>query len=116
MAFCIAPHIVGFIGSPFSLTYFLTNERSVSILVDPVAPAKFINIEKIDAGNKGFSIQFRNNQFPKPERLITWIGLEKNNNQLRPDHKLVIKQDLSNISKRAYHLKAKLLEIKELLD
>ncbi len=78
--------------------------------------SKFINIEKIDAGNKGFSIQFRNNQFPKPERLITWIGLEKNNIQLRPDHKLVIKQDLSNISKRAYHLKAKLLEIKELLD
>ena len=78
--------------------------------------SKFINIEKIDAGNKGFSIQFRNNQFPKPERLITWIGLEKNNIQLRPDHKLVIKLDLSNISKRAYHLKAKLLEIKELLD
>ena len=46
MAFCIAPRIVGFIGSPFSSTYFLTKERSVSILVDPVAPAKFINIEK----------------------------------------------------------------------
>ncbi len=46
MAFCKAPRIVAFIGSPFSLTYFLTNERSVSILVDPVAPAKFISIEK----------------------------------------------------------------------
>ena len=78
--------------------------------------SKSINVEKIDAGNKGFSIQFRNNKFSKPEKLISWISLQKNTIQLRADHKLVIKLDLSNVTKRAEFLKEKLLQIKQMLD
>ncbi len=85
-------------------------------LVELKQISKTINIQKIEAGNKGFSIQFRNNQFSRPEKLIAWISIQKNKIQLRADHKLVIRLDLSNVAKRAEYLKTKLLQIKELLD
>ena len=78
--------------------------------------SKSINVKKIEAGNKGFSIQFRNNEFSEPEKLIDWISLQKDAAQLRSDHKLVFSFDLSNVAKRAGFLKAKLLQIQELLD
>ncbi len=78
--------------------------------------SKHINIAKIDAGNKGFSIQFRHNFFASPERLIAWIASQKDKVQLRADHKLVIKQDLTDVTKRADFLKSKLLQVQALLD
>ena len=77
--------------------------------------SKNLNIERIDAGNKGFSIQFRNNHFADPEKLIIWIASQKERVQLRSDHKLVIKQDLSNVAKRAEYLKVQLLQIQALI-
>ena len=77
--------------------------------------SKNVNIEKIDAGNKGFSIQFRNNHFADPEKLIIWIASQKERVQLRSDHKLVIKQDLSNVAKRAEYLKVQLLQVQALI-
>ncbi|CAI8374119.1 MAG: Transcription-repair-coupling factor [SAR116 cluster bacterium] len=78
--------------------------------------SKNINIAKIDAGNKGFSVQFRHNSFANPERLIAWIASQKDRVQLRADHKLVIKQDLTDVTKRADYLKGKLLQVQALLD
>ncbi|MDC0394603.1 transcription-repair coupling factor [Alphaproteobacteria bacterium] len=83
-------------------------------LVELKQICKKVNIDKIDAGNKGFSIQFRGNEFSNPEKLIAWIASQKDRIQLRADHKLIIKQDLTNISKRADFLKAKLLQIEAL--
>ena len=77
--------------------------------------SKNVNIERIDAGNKGFSIQFRNNHFADPEKLIIWIASQKERVQLRSDHKLVIKQDLSNVAKRAEYLKVQLLQVQALI-
>ena len=85
-------------------------------LVELKQISKNVNISKIDAGNKGFSIQFRHNFFANPERLITWIGSQKDKVQLRSDHKLVIKQDLTDVNKRADYLKSKLLQVQALLD
>ena len=85
-------------------------------LVELKQISKNVNISKIDAGNKGFSIQFRHNFFANPERLITWIASQKDKVQLRSDHKLVIKQDLTDVNKRADYLKSKLLQVQALLD
>jgi len=55
---------------------------------------KLANVEKIDAGPKGLAIGFRNNHFAQPDHLIGWIAGQGGRIQLRPDHKLVVKQTL----------------------
>ena len=64
--------------------------------------------------NDGFSDLIVVDEFSNPEKLIAWIASQKDRIQLRADHKLIIKQDLTNISKRADFLKAKLLQIEAL--
>ena len=60
-----------------------------------------LNIEKIDAGGKGFAISFRNNEFDKPEALVAWIAGKAGQVLLKADQRLIVKADLSQIAKRA---------------
>lgn len=48
------------------------------------------NIEKIDVGPKGTTITFKDNHFPKPEKLLHYIHTRTPLVKLRPDQKLVI--------------------------
>ncbi|MCW8915526.1 MAG: transcription-repair coupling factor, partial [Magnetovibrio sp.] len=50
------------------------------------------HIDKIDSGPKGAVVSFRNDQFPNPAGLITYITDQVGTVKLRPDHKLVIKR------------------------
>ena len=52
------------------------------------------NVEKIDAGPKGISLSFRDDQFARPEQLIGWIAGQGGRVQLRPDHRLFVKAPL----------------------
>jgi transcription-repair coupling factor (superfamily II helicase) len=52
------------------------------------------NVEKIDAGPKGISLSFRDDQFARPEQLIGWIAGQGGRVQLRPDHRLFVKSSL----------------------
>ncbi len=54
------------------------------------------NVEKIDAGPKGISLSFRDDQFARPEQLIGWIAGQGGRVQLRPDHRLFVKSTLEN--------------------
>jgi transcription-repair coupling factor (superfamily II helicase) len=54
------------------------------------------NIEKIDAGPKGISLSFRDDQFARPEQLIGWIAGQGGRVQLRPDHRLFVKLALQD--------------------
>ena len=56
------------------------------------------NIEKIDAGPKGISLSFRDDQFARPEQLIGWIAGQGGRVQLRPDHRLFVKLALQDPS------------------
>jgi transcription-repair coupling factor (superfamily II helicase) len=55
------------------------------------------NVEKIDAGPKGISLSFRDDQFARPEQLIGWIAEQGGRVQLRPDHRLFVKSSLEKL-------------------
>lgn len=56
---------------------------------------KAAGVEKLEAGPKGGLLSFRDNRFAKPERLIDFITRRANIITLRPDHRLVYRQDWS---------------------
>ncbi|MGC6517996.1 MAG: transcription-repair coupling factor [Candidatus Puniceispirillaceae bacterium] len=72
------------------------------------------NILKIDAGDKGFSMMFKDNHFANPEALVAWIAGQKGQVQLKGDHKLVVMRDLKLVSARAGHAKKLLSELAEM--
>lgn len=51
------------------------------------------NVEKIDAGPKGAVIGFRGNSFANPAGLVDFINKARGDAKLRPDHKVVVKDD-----------------------
>jgi transcription-repair coupling factor (superfamily II helicase) len=58
------------------------------------------NIERMDAGPKGLSVSFRNNEFANPEQLVGWIAGKGGRIQLRGDHKLILQQAMPNADAR----------------
>ncbi|MDX6749101.1 transcription-repair coupling factor [Geminicoccaceae bacterium 1502E] len=48
------------------------------------------NIQKLDAGPKGLVLSFHENRFPRPERLVSYIGQSRGQMKVRPDHRLVV--------------------------
>lgn len=61
---------------------------------------KMLGIERIDAGPKGAVMSFRNNQFAKPEALISYIHAHKHSLKIRSDQKLVAMHDWQDAKKR----------------
>ena len=55
--------------------------------------AKQAGVEKIDAGSKGGTIAFRNNQFANPLKLIQFINQHSGTMKVRPDQKIVVTRD-----------------------
>jgi transcription-repair coupling factor (superfamily II helicase) len=58
------------------------------------------NIAKLDAGPKGVVIQFRNQQFAEPAKLIAWIGEQGSLAKIRPDQSIVLQRDYPTPDKR----------------
>ena len=50
-------------------------------------------VEKVEAGPKGAVLQFRHNHFAKPEKLVGFITKHAKLFSIRPDQRLVCKQD-----------------------
>jgi len=63
---------------------------------------KTLNIEKLDAGDKGFALSFKDNHVADPDRLIGWIAGQKGQVLLRADHRVIIRDDLSVIGRRGH--------------
>lgn len=59
------------------------------------------HIEKVDAGPKGAVISFKDNLFPDPTRLMSYIQDPKVKAKLRPDHKVVFIREWDSPAKRA---------------
>ena len=74
------------------------------------------NVLKIDAGEKGFSILFKDNHFANPDALVGWIASQKGQVQLKAAHKLVVMSDLKLISARAQRAKELLDKLVELAE
>jgi transcription-repair coupling factor (superfamily II helicase) len=58
------------------------------------------NVERMDAGPKGLSVSFRNNEFANPEQLVAWIAGKGGRIQLRGDHKLILQQTMPKAGAR----------------
>ena len=50
-------------------------------------------IEKIDVGNKGIIMTFRNNEFANPAGLVDYLSRHGSHAKLRPDHTMVFKMN-----------------------
>jgi len=50
---------------------------------------KQAGIERLEAGPKGAVVQFRNNSFPRPDKLVDYISRQAGTIKMKPDHKLV---------------------------
>ena len=53
------------------------------------------NIERVDAGARGFLIMFHNNTFKNVDNLMNFINKQFGSVKIRPDQKLFIEKDLS---------------------
>ncbi len=73
------------------------------------------NIEKIDAGAKGILIGFRNNIFPRPEKLIDFIARQFGAIKVRPDQKLFIEKNLDSYALRVETIKNYVIKLNNLL-
>ncbi len=61
---------------------------------------KKANIEKIDAGAKGFLITFHNNVFRAPEKLVDMALRSFGAMKLRPDQKLLVSREMESYAAR----------------
>jgi transcription-repair coupling factor (superfamily II helicase) len=61
---------------------------------------KQAGIEKVEAGPKGVVLSFRHNRFAKPAELIDFINRKRDEVSLRPDHKLVWRQEWKEAQSR----------------
>ena len=50
-------------------------------------------IEKIDVGNKGVIMTFRNNEFANPAGLVEYLSRYASHAKLRPDHTMVFRMN-----------------------
>ena len=57
-------------------------------------------VEKVDAGPKGATVSFRNNEFANPPGLIEYIAQSEQDVKLRPDQKLVFKRSWPSAAQR----------------
>ncbi len=72
---------------------------------------KSLNIERIDAGDKGFLISFKNNKVNDVDKLIAVSTQSFGKIKLRPDQKVQVIEDLSDYSKRIEAIKQTLQKI-----
>ncbi len=72
------------------------------------------NVEKIDAGPKGCTIGFRNNEFANPAGLVQFINRARGEAKLRPDHKIVVKHNWPDAEDRLKGTRRVMDELAEL--
>jgi transcription-repair coupling factor (superfamily II helicase) len=63
-------------------------------------------VEKVEAGPKGATLTFRNNQFPNPLALVKLISQHQGTMKVRPDQKVVVTRDWSTPNMRLKGVKA----------
>ncbi len=67
---------------------------------------KRAGIEKVDVGPKGIVLQFRNNKFANPDKLLAWVEQNKKLITVRSDMRLVYKRRLDSEDERIKSVKS----------
>ncbi|MEW6436100.1 MAG: transcription-repair coupling factor [Pseudomonadota bacterium] len=58
------------------------------------------NVEKVDAGPKGLTLSFRENQFANPQALVRYVAEQGPQARVRPDMRVVFIRDFEKTSER----------------
>ena len=74
--------------------------RNLIAIVELKQLSKRANIERIDAGPKGLSLAFRDNEFARPEQLVAWIAGKAGKVRLGADHKIILQQAMPKAEDR----------------
>ncbi len=74
------------------------------------------NVEKIDAGPKGVVVAFRDNLFPNPAGLVSYIAEQGVLAKIRPDQKVVLSRNWSSAEDRLKGTAAMLLKLSRLAE
>ncbi len=74
--------------------------RNLIAVVELKQLSKRANIERIDAGPKGLSLAFRDNEFARPEQLVAWIAGKAGKVRLGADHKIILQQAMPKAEDR----------------
>ena len=86
--------------------------RNLIAVVELKQLSKRANIERIDAGPKGLSLAFRDNEFARPDQLVAWIAGKAGKVRLGADHKIILQQAMPKAEDRPQACK---LLVQELL-
>lgn len=69
-------------------------------VVEIKAHCRTAGIAKLEAGPRGATVTFRNDQFSNPAGLVAYLTKLKGTAKLRPDHKLVVVQPWADVKQR----------------
>ena len=58
------------------------------------------NVPRSTSGRRAPSLAFRDNHFPRPERLVGWIADSRGRMRVRPDHRVVLLQETTTPAQR----------------
>ena len=86
--------------------------RNLIAVVELKQLSKRANIERIDAGPKGLSLAFRDNEFARPDQLVAWVAGKAGTVRLGTDHKIILQQAMPKADARPQACK---LLVQELL-
>ncbi|HEY1709879.1 MAG TPA: transcription-repair coupling factor [Rhizomicrobium sp.] len=73
-------------------------------------------VEKVEAGPKGATLTFRNNQFPNPLALVKLISQHQGTMKVRPDQKVVVSRDWPTPNTRLKGVKALLGQLSSMAE
>ena len=82
---------------------FGTIPDTVNHLLDIVAIKQLCRaagVAKLDSGDRGAILAFRNDSFANPEGLVAFIAAQAGTIKLRPDHRLVVVRDWGLVDRR----------------
>ncbi|MEM1378272.1 MAG: transcription-repair coupling factor, partial [Pseudomonadota bacterium] len=74
------------------------------------------NVEKLDAGPKGAVVVFRDQNFPNPAGLVSFIGEQGNLAKIRPDQSIVFMRDWGTAEKRLTGAAVLMTKLSKLVD
>ena len=92
-----------------------TEVENLLITVELKIMAREVNIERLDAGEKGANLSFRNNIFPNPAALVDYISKQMGTVRIRPDQKLIVMRPWTKPNERLTGVRNLIKKLTELI-
>ena len=77
---------------------------------------RHVNVSKLEVGNKGLNISFRNNQFGNPEALLEWVMAKPHQISIDNGNRLVVRANMPDEAQRLKNATQLLRHLHKILD